>query len=325
MTKCLVSVFLGLSIALASSNAGAADTPGDQVTEQVETRLQREADALKGQGFTPADKIVVEPMGKADTRRYVLRLTQNITYAMIAGCDQDCQHVEITIFDAERQQLSRSTKKASIAIFSGAPDRTGLYEVEVTQPGCRQPTCHTGFLVMQQGGTLPKDGLIIAASRSSPLLATQARITAPAASTTTTASLQKQPATPPTSPQSAIAQSETAKSKPTPQPRPERAEPSPQAEPKKKSEPPKAAVKKAAPLPKLVNMERRFDTEILGENYRRLTNTSLTACERACVSDQRCRAVEYYKDNQSCGFFDDSPSMSRARGIDASVKRIAVR
>ena len=71
-------------------------------------------------------------------------------------------------------------------------------------------------------------------------------------------------------------------------------------------------------------MERRFDTEIRGRNYRRLSNMSLTACERACVSDPRCRAVEFYPGNQSCGFFDQSPALAPARGIAASVKHIAV-
>lgn len=313
----------------------AASGPLLAQSDQLETRLQKEADALKGQGFAPSDQIAIEPMGRADTRRYVLRLTQNITYAMIAGCADDCGHVEITIFDGERQQLSRSTKKANTAIFSGAPDKSGLYEVEITQPGCRKDLCQAGFMVMQQGGTVPQEGVIVAVNRSSPMLAAQARVTAPATTASTSPAPQRQAAAATSPPPAPLAAPEAEDAKPKPSPKAEAAKPEARREVAKaapksdtaKATPPKSSSAKAetVPLPRMVNMERRFDTEIRGSNYRRLTNTSLTACERACVSDQRCRAVEYYNDNQSCGFFDQWPALNPARGIHASVKRVAVR
>lgn len=316
------SAFLGMSIIAAMSGPLAAQEPVQ--SEQVESKLQRETDALKGQGFAAADKIIVEPMGRTETRRYVLRLAQNVTYAMIAGCGDDCQHVEITIFDSERQQLSRSTKRSNVAIFSGAPDRAGLYEVEITQPGCRQATCQAGFAVLQQGGAVPKDGLIIAASRpQATVIAAQMKVPVPIAPAKaqpqTIAAAAALPTTPvqPPAPKAAPAE-------------PEKPEKVVQKKPLAKTDEPKAwapggAAKVEGSPPRQVNMERRADTEIPGNNYRRLTNTSLQACERLCVTDQRCRAVEFYKENQSCGLFDYSPSLRRAFGIDASVKRIAVR
>lgn len=310
------SAFLGFSVLAAVSGSVAAQQPG---ADQVEAKLQREVDALKGQGFAATDKIVVEPMGRSETRRYVLRLAQNVTYAMIAGCGDDCQHVEITIFDSERQQLSRSTKRSNVAIFSGAPDRAGLYEVEIKQPGCREETCPAGFAVMQQGGAAPKDGLIIAASRPpTAVIAAQMKVPAPVANPKSqaqafvgAASQAPAPAAPPTA--------EADK--------PEKASPKkPMTKPdEQKTDAPTPVPKTQVPPPRQVNMDRRPDTEITGNNYRRLTNTSLQACERACVSDQRCRAVEFYKENQTCGMFDNSPNLRRASGIDASVKRIAVR
>ncbi len=315
----------------------AASGPLLAQSDQLETRLQKEADALKAQGYAPVDQIAIEPMGRADTRRYVLRLTQNITYAMIAGCADECSHVEMTIFDGERQQLSRSTKKANTAIFSGAPEKSGLYEVEITQPGCRKDQCQAGFLVMQQSDTIPPDSVIVAVSRSSPMLAAKARVTAPATAGSMSAASQKQAAsaTPPQPAQAPAPAVDNAKPRPARSAMPQTPKPDAGKEaekPDSRSEPAKTAQPKAsaaqaegAPPPRLVNMERRFDTEIRGSNYRQLTNTSFAACERACVSDQRCRAVEFYNDNQTCGLFNQWPSLSPARGIHASVKRIAVR
>ncbi len=246
-----------------ASPAAANERSGEKpFVEHVQAQIARETSALQAQGFLPVQKSVLGPAGRSQTKRFILRLKPGITYAMIAACDQDCDHVEIAIYDAERQQLSRSSKRGDVAIFSGTPDRGGLYEVEVTQPGRKEPLCHQGFLVLQQGGAVPPEGVIAASA-----------ILGTAPASTARASVATAPAV--------------------------------------------AAAR--------FGMERRAETEITGANYRRFVDTSLGECERRCLAEERCRAVEFYVENRSCGLFDDTPNLRRARGVSASVKRNAMR
>lgn len=225
--------------------------------EHVQGRILREASALDAEGYIPSHKASIGQTGRTQTRRYVLRLARGTTYALIAGCDQDCEHVELTIFDSERQQLSQSVKRSDVIVFAGAPEQNGLYEVEVKLPGCRQASCHAGLLVMQKGGSIPADGVLIAAGVSGP------------------------------SPSPNVRDGQVASAR--------------------------------------FGMERRVGNEIVGMNYREIRNTSLGDCEQRCLADERCLAIEYYHEQQSCGLFDDTPNLRRARSIDASLKRSAVR
>jgi hypothetical protein len=69
-----------------------------------------------------------------------------------------------------------------------------------------------------------------------------------------------------------------------------------------------------------IGMERRPGVEILANNYVQLQDLTLADCERKCLADRRCRALEFYAERRSCGLFDRLPPMQRARGVHVSVK-----
>ena len=66
---------------------------------------------------------------------------------------------------------------------------------------------------------------------------------------------------------------------------------------------------------------RRIENrELEGENYAKLRQTTFDACAAHCAADQRCRAIEYYHQNQSCGLFDRVPLQSPKAAIDVGIK-----
>lgn len=235
--------------AIASGAAQAqleARTYEQQFVEFVQSALFKEAEALTRQGFEPANRALIEMNKRADVRRFILRLEAGTTYALIGVCDQDCSHVTLTIFDDTREPMTASRERSGVVVLSGTPERSGNYVVELALPGCRERSCHTGFVVMHQGGPAPAEGVVVAQWKD--------------------------------------------------------------------------GAQRPAVAGAQIGMERRPGVEIQGGNYREIRGTTIAECERQCLTDSRCRAVEFYTERGSCGLFDRTPQMRRARGIDASVK-----
>lgn len=160
---------VSLSIAIAAMGWLTAGEAKAQMSERpfvehVQSLLLREAEALRSRGYEPTQKALINQTARSEIRRVVVRLQQGISYAMLAACDQDCRHVELSIFDANRELMLKSRDRNDVVVVTGAPDRSGLYEVEIGLPGCREPSCHVGFVVLQQGSEPLAGGVVVATS-----------------------------------------------------------------------------------------------------------------------------------------------------------------
>lgn len=70
-------------------------------------------------------------------------------------------------------------------------------------------------------------------------------------------------------------------------------------------------------------MERRDGHELQGNAYTVITLGDTAACEKACLADAKCVAVEYYQKKSGCGLFDVVPPVKRAKFIDVSIRKRA--
>jgi PAN domain len=218
--------------------------------EHVRSRLFREAASLEQQNYKAAQAAVIEVTERAQIRRFVLRLEQGVQYAFIASCDQDCSHVALALIDGQRNVIAKTPETSDLVILGGAPPASGLYEAEITIPGCRERSCHTGFAIMSLGDAHSAGPIIVARGDSG--------------------------------------------------------------------------------LPKVAGftqfrMERKMGYEAEANNFRAAQVGNLDECERLCVNDTRCVAVEFYRQKSSCGFFSKVPTLKRAQGVDSAIKRTSDR
>ena len=72
-------------------------------------------------------------------------------------------------------------------------------------------------------------------------------------------------------------------------------------------------------------MERRDGHELQGNAYRVITLNDIAACEQACLAETKCVAAEFYQKKNGCGLFDVVPPVVRAKFIDVSIRKTAVR
>jgi hypothetical protein len=86
-----------------------------------------------------------------------------------------------------------------------------------------------------------------------------------------------------------------------------------------------AAPAAAAPAPAVAGfthkIERRPGYELEANNYREQKVASLEDCEQMCLADRNCAALEFYREQRSCGLFRQVPSLRPARNIDVGIKR----
>ena len=126
-------------------------SPDREYVEDIRQKLGREVDHLRGQDFHQQGKELIAPIAAGAKMRYPLQLIEGMTYALIAVCDRDCDHVHLSLYDGNNAQLMQSPEKHPVVIINGTPTITGSYTAELEVPGCKTRTCHAGVVVARLG------------------------------------------------------------------------------------------------------------------------------------------------------------------------------
>lgn len=121
-----------------------------QSFDEVRAKLLKECASLTGQGYKREALEIVVPVPAASGIPFQLELVGGVTYAVVAACDNRCQHVEVSIDDPGGNRLAQSPEKADIVIVSGAPSESGLHRGVVRAPGCTSEWCQVGFTVLRR-------------------------------------------------------------------------------------------------------------------------------------------------------------------------------
>jgi hypothetical protein len=131
--------------------------PADRdYVEDVRAKLGERREHLSSQGYRLHTPEAIEPIHRDKANRIRLSLKAGITYAIIAACDRDCAHVQISLLDQNETHLIQSPEKEPIVIVSGTPATDGPYTAELHAPGCRMRACHAGMVVMRLDATLER-------------------------------------------------------------------------------------------------------------------------------------------------------------------------
>lgn len=67
------------------------------------------------------------------------------------------------------------------------------------------------------------------------------------------------------------------------------------------------------------DIERIAGYEFEGTSYAQFKNMDFPGCAERCAGEPRCRAIEHYVREQSCGLFDVVPPRRRRAGVDIGV------
>ena len=136
-------------------------TPG-----ALRDKMELQIEALAAQTFQLATLAVMGRAGPKQPARAVARLSANTHYAFLATCDADCNHVTLALMDARGGVLVRSPAQSDVTVINGVPDRSGLYEIEIGVPGCRERVCHVALAVLSEGEANDGETAVVMATSS---------------------------------------------------------------------------------------------------------------------------------------------------------------
>ena len=156
--------------AAAPSEPAATDTtlPEQATAESVRDKMELQIEAFAAQSFQLATLAVSGRAGPKQPARAVARLNANTHYAFLAACDADCSQIVLSLLDGRGGVLVRSPAQADVAVVNGVPDRTGLYEIEIGVPGCRERVCHVALAVLSEGEAAAGETAVVMATSSAP-------------------------------------------------------------------------------------------------------------------------------------------------------------
>jgi len=68
-------------------------------------------------------------------------------------------------------------------------------------------------------------------------------------------------------------------------------------------------------------IERKFNQFFEGEGYFKVTKNSFEECERLCLADTKCTAIEFYRPTKYCSLYKRIPASATANNADVGIKQ----
>ncbi len=115
--------------------------------QQVQNRLARAVDALPATSTLP----VVKRSGMLNTSEgasFQTPLTEHVSYAIIAVCDDDCARLQLTLLSSSGSDVATERNSESLPTLHFTPETTARYGIRVVMEGCRWNPCWYAIAVV---------------------------------------------------------------------------------------------------------------------------------------------------------------------------------
>lgn len=141
--KLFSPLLMGIAL-LSTSTAGAS---GEYV-DQVKSRLGMVQLAALSSGWeeTHNEKIDSLRQGGADT--LTLNMRRGTSYKIITVCDDDCDDIDLKLYDEDGDLVSKDEDTSSYAVVDATPRWTGRYSLKVEMYKCSDSPCYYGVSVV---------------------------------------------------------------------------------------------------------------------------------------------------------------------------------
>ena len=127
-----------------------AQSPAIGEPEGVRSKLNRQAEYLSGHRYRRFSPELADKISAAERKSFPVLLLTDVANVIVATCGPNCDHVQISLYDHQRNLLSRSLDIRDTVIIIGNPRQSGLHDVQAAVPGCRVSECEIGLLVLRQ-------------------------------------------------------------------------------------------------------------------------------------------------------------------------------
>ncbi len=121
-------------------------------TAQVERQMERASDAFRREGFIQTHEMHSGSLDAEGSEDYYVRLRGGLTYALLGVCDEDCDDIDLAIYDENGDQIDADYKTDDVPLVRVAPWQSGQFRVHVYMASCHTAPCFYGVGVFGQVG-----------------------------------------------------------------------------------------------------------------------------------------------------------------------------
>ncbi len=140
MKKMLFSAVAMMAVA---APLQAAD-PGPVVGGQLDhVRSQ-----MRDSGYRETHEQKIGSLRSGDNARFEVRLREGTSYRIVAVCDEDCDDLDMILYDENGNEIDSDRADDSIPIVEVSPRWDGKFEVRVNMASCNIAPCQYGVMVM---------------------------------------------------------------------------------------------------------------------------------------------------------------------------------
>jgi hypothetical protein len=127
-----------------SRNGTRSDSSPSQVLSAQFEKVRTE---FGSQGLEETHDVYTSTLNAGGTQNVTMTLQAGKTYIIIGACDQDCNDLDLRLYDSNGLLLTSDEKDDDHPLVSVAPTRTAAFTVKVVMTHCSRPPCHFGTQV----------------------------------------------------------------------------------------------------------------------------------------------------------------------------------
>ncbi|MFQ5551642.1 MAG: hypothetical protein ACE5FJ_10445 [Gemmatimonadales bacterium] len=116
---------------------------GGTFTQQACENLYNAWDeGLSDRGFELDEALIESSLDDDDEEEFWFELRRNQSYAFLAACDEDCQDIDLFVYDEDGDQIDSDVSLDAVPTIRVTPRRTADYRIRVRMYNCTTDPCY---------------------------------------------------------------------------------------------------------------------------------------------------------------------------------------
>jgi len=138
--KTAIAIFSG--IVLLTPTVALAGRFTDQVREQL---IQAAISLGINGSYQLTHNPLVDDLNNNQSQTFNVNLRSGISYAFVGVCDEDCQDIDLRVYDENGSLVDSDTGADDYPLVTVSPRWSGQFQVKVTMANCTASTCYYGM------------------------------------------------------------------------------------------------------------------------------------------------------------------------------------
>jgi hypothetical protein len=112
---------------------------------QVADYLKRAANTLTDRGYEKTHDTQIGSLHNEESESFTLTLHAGTKYALVGVCDNDCNDLDLRLYDADDDEVDSDVATDDVPIVQVTPSETQRFRVKVIMSSCKASPCWYGI------------------------------------------------------------------------------------------------------------------------------------------------------------------------------------